>query len=288
MVQRESVPPVGGGHRLVASWDPFVAVDIPQLLSEARPPRPSGHARPTNRCAELARLLSLAAIDWMQHRLTPPADQAADVVARLDRIAKLAEELQALLQVGAATDFRSDIGHAQTVRDAARLGPVRQFEAPMMKAPGVRDYRGDLAAQAQAEWSETKEFARGIRAHWEVTLPEDLAILAVAAKHEAAERRAVKRPRGPRAQSERHRFVLAVGRVYSEATGRPLGISNPSGEGVRGGPAPRFLCAVCRLLMSRLTDQELDRDPELRTVLSAVTEAAAAQWIAEAKAQPPE
>lgn len=80
--------------------------------------------------------------------------------------------------------------------------------------------------------------------------------------------------------------MLNVLRVYKRSTGKEhAGGSRRPHESRRGGPAPRFLAAVCGRLLDRLTAEERAHDPELEGELATTAaEAAAANWVESARA----
>ncbi len=138
-----------------------------------------------------------------------------------------------------------------------------------------------------ADWPRIKEAARQAQRYLTDDLPALLDLLEAAASFAAREASKEKR-QGRVKDAAREDFVLAAMRVFQAATGREgLRISKNAMTGERGGPAARFLAAVCDALLSRLHPQELAEAPTLADDLRRASDTAtAASWIEQARPVP--
>lgn len=242
---------------LTRAHDPFCPADLVDFVGATRRKHTLARRDPD----KLARRLSGAALRLMSSRRVPGRIRPGDNARVMKTLVARLERLLADYPTDLADRFDPDIGH---------IGPLRR----LMGVP---------LATSDADWPEQEDAARRVRSA--VTgddLPSRARLVLEAAKHQHAVDSARKR-QGKRADVDRHRFVLAVLVVYVAATGRASGVSKPPDGRDRGGPAARFLAAVCGRLLERLTDEERAADPRLETDLKAATaEARAGIWIEEA------
>jgi hypothetical protein len=257
---RSAMPDNGGWALLVqlphpASCAPFAAGDVAALL----PNRGTNSAEPLPTDAQVALALSSVALDLLTNRRhAQPRLPVGKQIDRLEKIAKAAADLVALLGGNPSEIFDPDIGHA----------------------PEVRAVVGLAADIEKADWQTAKESARSVSAAIAFDLPDLLRITGAAAQVQAR-RIAPMGGSGRRVDYQRHEFVTCVLIQYERATGRDARISRPSDGGKRYGPAPRFLRAFCDLLRDRLLPEEVAADPELPAFLRQASDKSAA-WVDEA------
>jgi len=247
--------PHGASTTLTCRYDPFAADDLPDLMRQAGT-KHQGNA------ASQARVLSTAALEFLEaHRMKgpmPPGERARNLL-RLGRMARQLREAMPSEYLGL---FPPDIGHA----------------------PAVRALYGITVDMERTNWPAVKAAARAAEEGLFYELPHLLRMLEAAAHHEADSAAQSKRP-GPGPDMDRHDFVLRCMRGFEDASGR-LGLvtSRPPEGGPRGGPAPRFLAAVCALFLARLHPSELTEARQIGEMLAEASKPeAAALWIEQAR-----
>jgi hypothetical protein len=254
LFKREPLPH-GASWGLLRRYDPFVAEDVPELMRQAGPAH-QGDA------AAQARSLSHFALLFLEgHRstkLVPPGAR----VAQLQKLGALARQLREAMPAEPFALFPPDIGHA----------------------PLVRELRGITSEMEKTDWPRVKDAARTVEKELFYDLPEILHLLEAACQHEA-DAVAQRKRQGPQPDFDRHDFVIRCMGVFEDASGRlGLAVSRPAQGGQRGGPAPRFLAAVCALLLARLHASELDEAPRLGAMLAEASRPeVAALWIEQAR-----
>lgn len=209
-----------------------------------------------------ARSLSDAALRFLEgHRSAKPAPPGGRV-AQLQKLGTLARQLREAMSPDWAELYSGDIGHAPPVRALCGIEPGME----------------------KTNWPVVKDAARAVREGLFNDLPHLLRLLEAASHHEGEMVARWKR-QGPQADFDRHQFVIHCMATFEDASGRPgLVVSRPAQGGPRGGPAPRFLAAVCGLLLTRLHASELEEAPRLGPMLAdASRPKVAALWIEQAR-----
>jgi len=256
--EREPLPN-GASWTLARSYDPFGADDLAELM------RQDGLAHQGDAPAQ-AQKLSDAALSFLQwrrmHEQPPPGERQA----RLQRLATLARQLATAMPSDYSDLFPPDIGHAPAVRALCGITPDME----------------------KTNWPAVKDAARSVKEGLFYELPHLLQLLEAAAKYQAAELAPSKR-QGPQTDTARHDFVARCIAVFENASGR-MGwkTSRPGlesgGPRQRGGPAPRFLAAVCALYLARLHPSELEDVPMFGKMLAEGSRPeVAALWIEQAR-----
>ncbi len=209
-----------------------------------------------------AQRLSDAGLWFLEgHRIAkqaPPGGQ----VAQLQKLGALARQLREAMPADYLAVFPPDIGHAPAVRALCGITPDME----------------------KTNWPAVKDAARAVKEGLFHDLPHLLRLLEAASTHEAEQVARWKKP-GPQADSDRHQFVIRCMATFEDASNRPgLVVSRPAQGGPRGGPAPRFLAAVCGLFLARLHPSELDEAPRLGEMLTKASRPeVAALWIEQAR-----
>jgi hypothetical protein len=254
LFEREPLPH-GASWTLLRRFDPFAADDIPELMRQAGPEH-QGDA------AAQARNLSDAALSFLEMHRSAKQAPPGGRVAQLQKLGALARQLREAMPADPLALFPPDIGHAPPVRALCGITPGMEKE----------------------NWPAVKDAARAVKEGLFMDLPHLLRLLEVASQHEA-ESVARRKRQGPQTDFVRHDFVIHCMAAFEDASDRPgLVVSRPAQGGARGGPAPRFLGAVCRLFLARLHVSELDEAPRLAPMLSEASRPeVAALWIEQAR-----
>ena len=206
---------------------------------------------------EQAVSLSAAALTFLEARRMRRQGPAGERDKRLTRLGDLARQLRLLMGDDILDLLPPDIGHSPAVRLLYGIAPgMEKIDWPAVKA-AARQAKADLACE----------------------LPRLLEVLEAATKHESSRVAATKKP-GRRPDIDRNDFTRRCMAVFNDATGRNgMATSRQTLTNIRGGPAPRFLACVCKLLLARFHESEM----ELREELSmAANPESAALWIEEA------